>query len=462
MVASTRCLLSLVDGERLAHERSRIVAVLVEQGEVEVELAREVLVEHGLGDPGPLGDVVHRGGVVARTRRRPPGPPRAAGRGARTAAAAAARGRRGDRVLVMRVLARRCVRAASYGRVRRGRGGRVASYAVGNRRAMASPPLVAPGARRSPREERTRYARHLLLPDVGLRRAAPARERPGCSSSAPVGSAPRPCSTSPRPGVGTIGVVDDDVVDASNLQRQVVHGVADVGRPKTESAAEAVARVNPLVDGRAPRPAARRGQRPRRRSPATTSSLDGTDNFPTRYLVNDACVLLGKPHVWGSIYRFDGQVSVWWAGPRPVLPLRLPRAAAAGCRCRRCADGWRARACCARRSGRCRSTETIKLVDRDRASRWSGGCSSTTRCARRWDTLPSRRTRTARSAATTPTSTELVDYEAFCGRSVASRGRAGARRGGLRARSRRSQLTPAGGPRRGDERLRARRRPRPG
>ena len=155
-------------------------------------------------------------------------------------------------------------------------------------------------------------------------------------------------------GVGTIGVVDDDLVDASNLQRQVVHGTKDVGRPKVDSAADAVADVNPLVTV----------VRHRERVTADNALalvggydlvLDGTDNFPTRYLVSDACVLTATPLVWGSILRFDGQVSVFWAehGPtyRDLFPtppppglgavLRRGRRARRGLRDGRLGDGGR-------------------------------------------------------------------------------------------------------------------------
>lgn len=139
-------------------------------------------------------------------------------------------------------------------------------------------------------------------------------------------------------GVGTIGVVDDDVVELSNLQRQVVHGAADVGRAKVDSAVDAIARVNPLVTV-VPHHV---------RLTASTALdvlggydlvLDGADNFATRYLVGDACEILGIPCVWGSILRFDGQVSVFWAGHGPVYrdifpdppdPALVPSCAEAG------------------------------------------------------------------------------------------------------------------------------------
>ena len=125
---------------------------------------------------------------------------------------------------------------------------------------------------------------------------------PGCSSSAPAGSGSPALLYLAAAGVGTLGVVDDDVVDATNLQRQVIHGVADVGRPKTESAADAVhasTRTSTVV------------QHDVRLDSANALEvvadydlvLDGADNFPTRYLVNDACARLGVPHVWGSVYN---------------------------------------------------------------------------------------------------------------------------------------------------------------
>lgn len=112
-------------------------------------------------------------------------------------------------------------------------------------------------------------------------------------------------------GIGTIGIVDFDVVDESNLQRQVIHGVADVGRSKAQSARDSIVAINPLIRVRL---------HELRLAPSNAVDLfkqydlilDGTDNFATRYLVNDAAVLAGKPYVWGSIYRFEGQASVFW------------------------------------------------------------------------------------------------------------------------------------------------------
>ena len=197
---------------------------------------------------------------------------------------------------------------------------------------MPLPPLVEPGDDLTT-EEVGRYSRHLLLPEIGRdgqRRLKNARVlvvgAGGLGSPVLLYLA--------AAGVGTIGVVDDDLVDASNLQRQVVHGTKDVGRPKVDSAADAVADVNPHVTV----------VRHRERITAENALalvdgydlvLDGTDNFPTRYLVSDACVLAAKPLVWGSILRFDGQVSVFWAehGPtyRDLFPTPPPPGSVPSC-----------------------------------------------------------------------------------------------------------------------------------
>jgi sulfur-carrier protein adenylyltransferase/sulfurtransferase len=222
---------------------------------------------------------------------------------------------------------------------------------------MGRPPLVPPGAELTA-QERTRYARHLLLPDVGSdgqRRLRAARVlvvgAGGLGSPALLYLA--------AAGVGVIGVVDDDVVDTTNLQRQVVHGVADVGRPKTESAADAVHAISPTTQ------VVQHGERLDEATALDVIAdydlvLDGADNFPTRYLVGDACARLGVPHVWGSVYRFDGQVSVWWAGEGPcyacVFPHQPPPDAVPSC-----AVGGVLGAVCAS-IGSVMATEAVKLV----------------------------------------------------------------------------------------------------
>jgi adenylyltransferase/sulfurtransferase len=277
---------------------------------------------------------------------------------------------------------------------------------------MGIPPLAEPGPDLTT-EEKARYARHILLPDIGIegqRRLKNAKVlvvgAGGLGSPALLYLA--------AAGVGTIGIVDDDTVDASNLQRQVIHGTPDVGRPKTESAAEAVARVNPLVAV----------VRHDLRLDSTNALgviagydivLDGTDNFPTRYLVNDACALLGKPHVWGSIYRFDGQVSVWFAGhgpcyrcvfPEPPPPDSVPS----------CATGGVLGVLCAA-IGSVQVAETVKLIV-GQGDPLVGRILVHDSLRQSWDTLRVSQNPACPLCGDHPTIHELVDYEAFCGLST--------------------------------------------
>jgi sulfur-carrier protein adenylyltransferase/sulfurtransferase len=167
-----------------------------------------------------------------------------------------------------------------------------------------------------------RYSRHLIMPEVamiGQKRLKAARVL--CIGTGGLGS-PLGMYLAAA-GVGTLGLVDFDVVDYTNLHRQVIHGTSDVGRPKIASATDRIRDINPEV-------------RVEPHELALTSAnaldlvkeydvvVDGTDNFPTRYLVNDACVLLGKPNVYGSIFRFDGQATVFWAGHGPCYRCLYP------------------------------------------------------------------------------------------------------------------------------------------
>lgn len=169
--------------------------------------------------------------------------------------------------------------------------------------------LVAPAGELS-RDEINRYSRHLLIPNVGMigqRRLKNAKVlvigAGGLGSPTLLYLA--------AAGVGTIGIIDFDRVDDSNLQRQVIHGVDTVGELKVDSAKKAIARLNPFVQ------VDTYSERLERDIAIELFSrydliMDGTDNFATRYLVNDACVLANKPYVWGSIFRFEGQASVFW------------------------------------------------------------------------------------------------------------------------------------------------------
>ena len=171
-------------------------------------------------------------------------------------------------------------------------------------------------------EEILRYSRHLIMPEVGMegqQRLKAARVL--CVGAGGLGS---PLSLYlAAAGVGTLGLVDFDVVDFTNLQRQIIHSTADVGRKKLDSAAEKLRGVNPHVDVRTfeTRLTSDNALRIIRDFDIV---VDGTDNFPTRYLVNDACVLAGKLNVYGSIFRFEGQVSVFGAKDGPCYRCLYP------------------------------------------------------------------------------------------------------------------------------------------
>ena len=171
-------------------------------------------------------------------------------------------------------------------------------------------------------EEMQRYARHLIMPEVGMEGQRKLKEaRVLCVGAGGLGSPVLLYLAAA--GIGTIGIVDFDAVDASNLQRQFVHTTDDVGRPKTESAAAKIAALNPLV-------------KVERLAEKLTSAnaleiirrfdivADGTDNFATRYLVNDACVLTGKRNVYASVFRFEGQASVFGAKEGPCYRCLYP------------------------------------------------------------------------------------------------------------------------------------------
>nr|WP_221376927.1 adenylyltransferase/sulfurtransferase MoeZ [Actinoplanes polyasparticus] len=201
---------------------------------------------------------------------------------------------------------------------------------------MALPPLVEPAAELTVDEIR-RYSRHLIIPDVGM----DGQKRLKNSKVLVVGAgglgSPALLYLAAA-GVGTLGIVDFDTVDESNLQRQIIHGVSDIGRPKAESAAASIREVNPLVNV-VIHNTALDVDNVKEIFSQYDLIVDGTDNFATRYMVNDAAVLLGKPYVWGSIYRFDGQASVFWEEhgpcyrclyPEPPPPGMVPSCAEGG------------------------------------------------------------------------------------------------------------------------------------
>jgi molybdopterin/thiamine biosynthesis adenylyltransferase/rhodanese-related sulfurtransferase/molybdopterin converting factor small subunit len=186
-------------------------------------------------------------------------------------------------------------------------------------------------------EEISRYSRHLIMPEVGM----VGQQRLKAASVLMIGTGGLGAPVGmylAAAGVGRLGIVDFDVVEASNLQRQIIHGTKDLGRPKIESARDRLRDINPHIEIEA---------HETRLTSANALELvrnydlvvDGTDNFPTRYLVNDACVLTGKPNVYGSIFRFEGQASVFWSEkgacyrclyPEPPPPGLVPSCAEGG------------------------------------------------------------------------------------------------------------------------------------
>ncbi len=244
------------------------------------------------------------------------------------------------------------------------------------------PPLVAPAAGLSP-EELRRYDRHLLLPQVGL--TGQLRLKNARVLVVGAGGLGSPVlAYLAAAGVGVLGVVDDDVVEVSNLQRQIVHGQDDVGRAKVDSAAESVASWNPHVQVRT--------HRTRVTAENAMELLadydlvaDGTDNFATRYLLNDACALAGKPYVWASILRFDGQLSVFWAGHGPCYRCLFPEPPAPGT-VPSCAEGGVLGVLCGA-VGSAQAAEVVKLVT-GAGEPLVGRLALHDALAPSWDTLP--------------------------------------------------------------------------
>jgi len=222
---------------------------------------------------------------------------------------------------------------------------------------MKTPPLVKPGAALTVDEVR-RYSRHLIIPDVamaGQQRLMNAKVL--CVGAGGLGSPALMYLAAA--GVGTLGIVEFDTVDESNLQRQIIHGQSDIGKSKALSAKEKIAEINPYVN------VILHETRLDNSNVMEIFSqydiiVDGTDNFATRYLVNDACVILKKPYVWGSIYRFDGQASVFWAEYGPCYRCLYPEPPPPGM-VPSCAEGGVLGVLCAT-IGSIQTTEAIKVL----------------------------------------------------------------------------------------------------
>ncbi len=268
---------------------------------------------------------------------------------------------------------------------------------------MSLPPLVQP-AESLTIEEVRRYSRHLIIPDVamvGQKRLKNAKVL--CVGAGGLGSPALMYLAAA--GVGTLGIVEFDIVDESNLQRQIIHGQSDIGRSKALSARDSVLEINPLITVQV--------HETRLDNDNVLDIfagydliVDGTDNFATRYLVNDACVLLGKPYVWGSIYRFDGQVSVFWDEhgpnyrdlyPDPPPPGMVPS----------CAEGGVLGVLCAA-IGSVMVNEAIKLIT-GIGETLLGRLLVFDALEMSWHEVKIRKDPDA------PKITGLIDYEAFCG-----------------------------------------------
>jgi molybdopterin/thiamine biosynthesis adenylyltransferase/rhodanese-related sulfurtransferase len=274
---------------------------------------------------------------------------------------------------------------------------------------VSLPPLVSPADGLTVDEVR-RYSRHLIIPDVGMtgqKRLKNAKVL--CVGAGGLGS-PALLYLAAA-GVGTLGVIDFDVVDESNLQRQVIHGQSDVGRSKAESARDSIKEINPFLnvvlhEERLDSDNALRIFQP------YDLIVDGTDNFATRYLVNDACVLLGKPYVWGSIYRFDGQASVFWAEHGPCYRCLYPEPPPPGM-VPSCAEGGVLGVLCAS-IGSIQVNEAIKLLT-GIGNPLVGRLMIYDALEMSYRTLQVKKDPECPVCGKQPTITELIDYEEFCG-----------------------------------------------
>jgi len=259
-------------------------------------------------------------------------------------------------------------------------------------------------------EEIRRYSRHLIMPEVAL--AGQKKLKAASVLLVGAGGLGSPLALYlAAAGIGRIGLVDYDVVDATNLQRQVIHGTKAIGRSKLESAKERMLDLNPFI------------QVDTYETVLTSENaldilrdydviVDGTDNFPTRYLVNDACVLLGKPNVYGSIFRFEGQVSVFYAKEGPCYRCLFPTPPPPGL-VPSCAEGG-VLGILPGTIGTLQATETIKLI-LGIGEPLIGRLLLYDALQMRFEEVKLRKNPKCPVCGDNPTVTQLIDYEAFCG-----------------------------------------------
>ena len=259
-------------------------------------------------------------------------------------------------------------------------------------------------------EEIGRYSRHLIMPEVALEGQKKLKQAKVLTIGTGGLGSPLALYLAAA-GVGTIGIVDFDVVDESNLQRQILHGTSDVGRPKVDSARDKLEDINPNVNIVV-------------HEEALTSEnaldilkdydviVDGTDNFPTRYLVNDACVLLGKPNVYGSIFRFEGQASVFWAEEGPCYRCLYPEPPPPGL-VPSCAEGG-VLGILPGAIGTIQATETVKLI-LGIGEPLVGRLMLYDALGMSFREMKLRKDPNCPICGENPTVTELIDYQEFCG-----------------------------------------------
>jgi adenylyltransferase/sulfurtransferase len=259
-------------------------------------------------------------------------------------------------------------------------------------------------------EEIQRYSRHLIMPEVGMEGQQKLKAaRVLCVGTGGLGSPLALYLTAA--GVGTLGIVDFDVVDVTNLQRQVIHSTADVGRKKLDSAEEKLKAINPYINIR---------KFDTRLSSENALEIfrdfdiiaDGTDNFPTRYLVNDACVLTGKPNVYGSIFRFEGQASVFATEEGPCYRCLYPEPPPPGL-VPSCAEGG-VLGILPGLVGVMQATEVIKLI-LGAGDPLIGRLLLIDALGMKFRELKLRKNPDCPACGTHPTVTKLIDYNEFCG-----------------------------------------------
>ena len=259
-------------------------------------------------------------------------------------------------------------------------------------------------------QEIKRYSRHLIMPEVGMNGQKKLKAAGVLLIGAGGLGSPLAMYLAAA-GVGRIGLVDYDTVDFSNLHRQIIHGTKDVGRLKLESAKERILDINPHV------------RVDTYEVPLTSANalelfgpydiiIDGTDNFPTRYLTNDACVLLGKPNVYGSIFRFEGQASVFYAAEGPCYRCLFPEPPPPGL-VPSCAEGG-VLGVLPGTIGAIQATEAIKLI-LGVGEPLIGRLLLYDATAMSFDEVRLRKNPACPICGENPTITELIDYEQFCG-----------------------------------------------